>query len=167
MASSMNRANGTPVAACGSWAKISRNGAEEPIYKGDQLPTVTAMLKRFLVVVSAVACGFGLAQFAARPGAPSWWPDRERDRNVRYFREVLQIVRENYVEESPRVAYGELTRSALAGMVAEKGASGAVGALQAGREADDEEPRSAGTERWDRPVEPVGMRAPVLLAEGD
>ncbi len=77
------------------------------------------MLKRFLVVVIAVASGFGLAQFAARHGAPGWWPDRDRDRNVRYFREVLQLVRENYVEESDKIAYDGLTRAALDGMLDE------------------------------------------------
>ncbi len=77
------------------------------------------MLKRFLVVLAAAAAGFGLAQYAARSGAPSWWPDRDRDRNVRYFREVLQLVRESYVEESGKVAYDGLTRAALAGMLGE------------------------------------------------
>lgn len=92
---------------------------EEPIYKPTRLPTVAPMLKRILLIAAAAAAGFGLAQFASRGGAPSWWPDRERDRNVRYFKEVLQIVKENYVEESPKSSYGELTRSALAGMVGE------------------------------------------------
>ncbi len=115
----MKRANDTPVAVCGSFAKISWNGVEEPIYKANHLPTLKAMFKRFLVIVIAVASGFGLAQFAARSGAPSWWPDRDRDRNVRYFREVLQLVRENYVEESGQTAYDGLTRAALAGMLGE------------------------------------------------
>lgn len=75
------------------------------------------MLKRFLTIAAAVALGFGLAQYAGRHGMPSWWPDRERDRNVRYYREVLQLVKENYVEESAKVGYDELTRRALAGMV--------------------------------------------------
>lgn len=83
------------------------------------------MLKRILVIAAAAAVGFGVAQFAARPpgfvrfGVPSWWPDRERDRNVRYFREVLQLVRENYVEETDQTAYDGLTRAALAGMLSE------------------------------------------------
>lgn len=77
------------------------------------------MLKRILLVAVAAAAGFGLAQFAARPGAPSWWPDRERDRNVRYYREVLQMVKENYVEDTEHVGYDNLTRSALAGMLGE------------------------------------------------
>jgi carboxyl-terminal processing protease len=77
------------------------------------------MLNRVLAILLAVAAGFGLAQFATRQhGAPSWWPDRERDRQVRYFREVLQIVKENYVGEAP-ADYASLTRAALAGMVGE------------------------------------------------
>ncbi len=74
------------------------------------------MLKRFLLITFAVAAGFGLAQFAGRSGAPSWWPDRERDRNVKYFREVLQLVKENYVGDAP-ASYDELTRAALEGML--------------------------------------------------
>jgi carboxyl-terminal processing protease len=76
------------------------------------------MPKRLLVVFAAAALGFGLAQYAARSAAPSWWPDRERERNVKYFREVLQLVKENYVEE-PKANYDELTRAALKGMLGE------------------------------------------------
>src|SRR5262245_57054977 len=74
------------------------------------------MLKRVLLITVAVAAGFGLAQFAAHLGAPSWWPDRERDRNVKYFREVLQTVKENYVGDAP-AGYDDLTRAALDGML--------------------------------------------------
>ncbi len=75
------------------------------------------MLKRFFLIGVAILAGYGLAQFAAsHPGAPSWWPDRERDRNVRYFREVMQLVKENYVGDAPS-GYDDLTRSALDGMV--------------------------------------------------
>lgn len=75
------------------------------------------MFKRFLTIAAAVFIGFLLAQFAARQhGAPSWWPDRERDRQVRYFREVLQLVKENYVGDAP-ADYASLTRAALDGMV--------------------------------------------------
>lgn len=75
------------------------------------------MFKRFLAITSAVVAGFLLAQFAARQhGAPSWWPDRERDRQVRYFKEVLQLVKENYVGDAP-ADYASLTRAALEGMV--------------------------------------------------
>lgn len=76
------------------------------------------VLRRSLLIVLAAA-GFGLAQFAARQhGAPSWWPDRERDRQVRYFREVLQLVKENYVGDTPS-DYASLTRAALDGMVSQ------------------------------------------------
>ena len=75
------------------------------------------MSKRFLALCAAVLTGFLLAQFAARQtGAPSWWPDRERERNVKYFREVLQTVKENYVDAS-KSGFDELTRGALKGLV--------------------------------------------------
>lgn len=75
------------------------------------------MTKRILVIFAAVLAGFGLAQLAGRQhGAPSWWPDRERDKQVRYFREVLQMVKENYVGDAPS-DYASLTRAALDGMI--------------------------------------------------
>ena len=74
------------------------------------------MFKRSLIVLAAILAGYGLAQFAAHSGAPTWWPDRERDRNVKYFREVMQLVKENYVGDAP-AGYDDLTRAALEGMV--------------------------------------------------
>ena len=74
------------------------------------------MFKRSLVILVAVLAGYSLAQYAAHHGAPSWWPDRERDRNARYFKEVMQLVKENYVGDAP-AGYDDLTRSALEGMV--------------------------------------------------
>lgn len=75
------------------------------------------MLKRFSLIGVAILAGYGLAQFAAsRHGAPNWWPDRARDRNVRYFRDVMQLVKENYVGDAPS-DYDNLTRAALDGMV--------------------------------------------------
>ncbi|MDI1335011.1 MAG: S41 family peptidase [Lacunisphaera sp.] len=74
------------------------------------------MLKRFLAIAAAILAGYGLAQVAAHSGAPTWWPDRARDRNVKYFKEVLQLVKENYVGEAP-ADYDDLTRAALDGMV--------------------------------------------------
>lgn len=82
------------------------------------------MLKRLLLIVAAIALGFGLAQFVTgrvgpgptHSGAPGWWPDRERDRNVKYFREVLQLVKENYVGDAP-AGYDDLTRAALDGLL--------------------------------------------------
>jgi carboxyl-terminal processing protease len=80
---------------------------------------LNSALKRFAVILSAATAGFVLAQFAARhSGAPSWWPDRERDRQARYFKEVMQLVKENYVGDAPS-DYASLTRSALDGMVAQ------------------------------------------------
>ncbi len=77
------------------------------------------MLKRIFLIAVAILAGFGLAQVAGRhAGAPSWWPDRERDRQARYFKEVLQLVKENYVGDAP-AGYADLTRSALDGMVAQ------------------------------------------------
>jgi carboxyl-terminal processing protease len=74
------------------------------------------MLKRSLIVLAAILAGYGLAQFAAHSGAPTWWPDRDRDRNVKYFREVIQLAKENYVGDAP-AGYDDLTRAALEGMV--------------------------------------------------
>ena len=77
---------------------------------------MTFPFKRVFIIGVAVCAGFGLAQLASRSGAPNWWPVRDRDRNVRYFREVLQLVKENYVGDAP-AGYDDLTRSALDGMV--------------------------------------------------
>lgn len=75
------------------------------------------MLKRVLPLFAAVLLGFGLAQLVTRhAAAPSWWPDRERDRQVRYYKEVMQLVKENYVGDAP-ADYFHLTRAALDGMV--------------------------------------------------
>lgn len=74
------------------------------------------MRKRFPLILIAIVAGYGLAQVAGHLGAPTWWPDRERDRSVRYFREVLQLVKENYVGDAPS-SYPELTRSALNGLL--------------------------------------------------
>ncbi|MDD3180626.1 MAG: S41 family peptidase [Opitutaceae bacterium] len=75
------------------------------------------MLKRFLAITAAVALGYLLAHLAgSRLGAPTWWPDRDRDRSVRYFRDVVQLVHEDYVDES-KSKYDDLTRTALEGMV--------------------------------------------------
>ena len=77
---------------------------------------ILSMLKRILLIAAAILAGYGLAQVAARSGAPGWWPDRERDRNVKYFREVMQLVKENYVGDAP-ASYTDLTHAALDGMV--------------------------------------------------
>ncbi|MDQ5980579.1 MAG: carboxyl-terminal processing protease [Verrucomicrobiota bacterium] len=96
------------------------------------------MFKRFLAIISAVVAGFLLAQFAARQqGAPSWWPDRDRDRQVRYFKEVLQLVKENYVGDAP-ADYESLTRAALDGMVGSLDPHSEFLAADAFRETEDE-----------------------------
>jgi carboxyl-terminal processing protease len=77
------------------------------------------MLNRFFLIVVAVAAGYGLAQFSSRrQGLPGWWPDRDRDRNVRYYREVLQLVHEHYYD-ADKAKYDGLTRAALQGMMAQ------------------------------------------------
>jgi carboxyl-terminal processing protease len=75
------------------------------------------MRKRTLIILAAILTGYGLAQLATHSGAPTWWPDRSRDHNVRYFRDVMEMVQENYVGEAP-ADYDNLTRAALSGMVA-------------------------------------------------
>lgn len=77
------------------------------------------MLKRSILVVVAIVAGFTLAQVAARQlGAPSWWPNRDRDRNVRYFRDTLDTVVQEYVDAG-KADYETLTRAALRGMLSE------------------------------------------------
>ena len=77
------------------------------------------MLKRTLAVLAAALAGFVLAQLAARQfGAPNWWPNRDRDRQVRYYRDVLETVRHYYVEADD-ATYEKLTRAALRGMLGE------------------------------------------------
>ncbi|RXK56002.1 S41 family peptidase [Oleiharenicola lentus] len=96
------------------------------------------MFKRFLAISTAVLAGFLLAQYAARQqGAPSWWPDRDRDRQVRYFKEVLQLVKENYVGDAP-ADYASLTRAALDGMVGSLDPHSEFLAADAFRETEDE-----------------------------
>ncbi len=113
----MKRAKDRPVAEFGSAAKISKKSEDEPICQLMHLRPLKAMLKRFFLISLAVAAGFLLAQTASRhSGAPSWWPDRERDRSVRYFREVMQTVKENYYDGT-KATYPDLTRAALKGMV--------------------------------------------------
>ncbi|HWA28185.1 MAG TPA: S41 family peptidase [Lacunisphaera sp.] len=80
---------------------------------------LSSTLKRLPIILTAALAGFMLAQLVSRhAGAPSWWPDRERDRQARYFKEVMQLVKENYVGDAPS-DYASLTRSALDGMVAQ------------------------------------------------
>jgi carboxyl-terminal processing protease len=96
------------------------------------------MLKRVVSLVAAALVGFGLAQFASRQhGAPSWWPDRDRDRQVRYYKEVMQLVKENYVGDVP-ADYFHLTRAALDGMVGQLDPHSEFLLADAFRDAEDE-----------------------------
>ena len=81
------------------------------------MPTVRAMVKRVLTVAAGVVLGVTLSLVAARLTlAWGFWPDRDLDRASRYVREVLQLVKENYVE--PKEAdYTALARLAIHGMV--------------------------------------------------
>ena len=74
------------------------------------------MFKRIFFLGAAILASYGLGQYVAHSGAPSWWPDRTRDQSVRYYREVMQLVQEGYVGQAP-ADYEELTRAALEGMV--------------------------------------------------
>ncbi|WP_083270285.1 S41 family peptidase [Lacunisphaera limnophila] len=99
---------------------------------------MSPLLRRSLLVLLAAGAGFGLAQLVGRQaGAPSWWPDRERDRQVRYFKEVLQLVKENYVGDAP-ADYASLTRAALDGMVGQLDPHSAFLPAEEYRETEDE-----------------------------
>ena len=82
------------------------------------MATVGAMLKRILAISSGMLLGSVLAISTAHlAGRYGWWPGRELDRSAAYVREVLQLVNDQYVEPD-RVGYGELTKSALEGIIA-------------------------------------------------
>lgn len=91
--------------------------SDDPIYKGDELATVTRMLKRILVIASGVFLGAMLSLGAARLAA-SWglWPNRELEQSSRYIREVLEVVNESYVDDSLS-GFPRLTESALQGII--------------------------------------------------
>jgi carboxyl-terminal processing protease len=75
------------------------------------------MLKRILAIASGMLLGSVLAVGTANvAGRYGWWPGRELDRSAAYVREVLQLVNDQYVEPD-RVSYGELTKSALSGII--------------------------------------------------
>jgi len=101
-------------------------------------PPLSSTPKRIALILCAAAAGFGLAQFSARhAGAPSWWPDRERDKQARYFKEVLQLVKENYVGDAP-ADYATLTRTALDGMVSQLDPHSAFMLAEEYRETEEE-----------------------------
>ena len=76
------------------------------------------MLRRFLVVAGGAAFGLLLVSLASRlaPASWNWWPNRELERNTAYFRRVLDLVADNYVDEKD-ADYQKLTRAALEGML--------------------------------------------------
>ncbi len=81
------------------------------------MATLEAMLNRFLTTVGGVIAGLLLAYSAANYAA-GWglFPNRELDKSSAYVRQVMQLVSENYVDAS-RASYGQLTKSALHGLV--------------------------------------------------
>ncbi len=75
------------------------------------------MFKRTLAIAAGVTLGLGLALVATRTAlAWGWFGNRELDQSTDYVREVLKLVNENYVD-AKESAYGQLTKSALHGMV--------------------------------------------------
>ena len=91
-------------------------GKDEPIYKLTPMRTVGVMFKRILTLAAGVILGLGMALVGARLShAWSLWPNREVDRASARFREVLQLVNENFVEAKV-VGYSDLTTSALHGL---------------------------------------------------
>jgi carboxyl-terminal processing protease len=90
---------------------------DDPIYNGDELATVTRMLKRILVIASGVFLGIVLSVSAARVAA-AWgiWPNRELEQSSSHIRDVLKVVSENYVDGS-MAELPKLTESALQGII--------------------------------------------------
>ncbi len=90
---------------------------DEPIYKANEMHTVTAMLKRFLTLAAGILLGVLLSAAALRL-APAWsiFPNRELNRSADYVRDVLKLVNENYVDQG-NVTYERLTREAIHGLV--------------------------------------------------
>jgi hypothetical protein len=75
------------------------------------------MLRRAFTIAAGTLCGSVVA-FTVIQTAAGWglWPNRELDRSSSYVRQVLEIVGENYVDPE-KAAYGELTKSALHGLL--------------------------------------------------
>jgi carboxyl-terminal processing protease len=91
--------------------------ADEPIYKMKRMPTVGGMFKRILVLATGVMLGVTLSVAGLRVAAAwSFWPNRELSRSANYVRDVMRLVNEYYVDEK-EVAFDQLARSALHGMV--------------------------------------------------
>ncbi len=81
------------------------------------MPTLEAMLNRFLTTAGGAIVGMALAITAAHYAA-GWglWPNRELDRSSSYVRQVMQLVSEHYVDGT-QASYDELRKSALHGLV--------------------------------------------------
>lgn len=81
------------------------------------MPTVGGMFKRILPLATGIVLGIALSVIGGRL-ATRWGllPDRGGARSVRYVREVMQLVNDNYVDRSA-VAYPALARNAIHGMV--------------------------------------------------
>lgn len=79
--------------------------------------TVGGMFKRILILMAGVALGFALTVGSARLAlAWGWFGDRDLDRSADYFRDVLKLVSENYVD--PKAAsHDQLAKLAIHGMV--------------------------------------------------
>jgi carboxyl-terminal processing protease len=75
------------------------------------------MLRRAFTIAAGALCGSVVA-FTVIQTAAGWglWPNRELDRSSSYVRQVLEIVGENYVD-AEKASYGELTKSALRGLL--------------------------------------------------
>ncbi len=81
------------------------------------MSTVIPMFKRILILGSGVLLGLGLAVVAGRVAfAFNLWPNRDLNHASDYFREVAQIVHDNYVDGKSS-EYDHLTKSAIHGMV--------------------------------------------------
>ncbi|MDE3084420.1 MAG: S41 family peptidase [Verrucomicrobiota bacterium] len=75
------------------------------------------MLKRIFTVAVGAALGVGLTCLAGRLSlAWSLFPNRGLDRSITYFRDVMKVVNENYVDAA-QANYDQLTHAALEGMV--------------------------------------------------
>ncbi|HMD60026.1 MAG TPA: S41 family peptidase [Opitutaceae bacterium] len=81
------------------------------------MDTLPGMFKRILVMGAAAVLGFAACLSVLRqPASWSLFPNRGLERSSGYFREVLKIVNENYVDPGAS-GYEALTRLSIHGMV--------------------------------------------------
>lgn len=75
------------------------------------------MFKRIITLAAGLLLGVGLSVAAVRV-AVAWnlWPNRELNRSTDYYREVLQMVHEHYVD-SKSAGYDKLSKTAIQSMV--------------------------------------------------